>query len=384
MSLKEFTKEVFTRYGLTEDDIKVYLGYLRVPRATMSEVYLSFEEGEIEYAKVEEITKKLIESKFLLKVEGIVDRFIPLEPFFELFTTESEKFRTEIATIKDNVLADQSNRFEKLEAIQNNNIEEVSTAVTNQVYAFFEDSDNKNLNKKNRIDSATNRFKETSKTLEKELHDNIEKDYSELLADTGKLDSELVSITEAHNTSSKDLEKNIHTIMDTLNSNLKDISGSFVSDNESTINTTKDNLTKLVAELLGDFGSRVENLEKELKKDLDGHVDRHRNIASELKPKMEQILEKYLERMDKVVTDLKDRITRLLTEHITHVKSTTGNVESEIHSKVEDRHEIFKNHVNSYKDSALTLLENLLNTANMFSSFSEDISKQGLFFTKGT
>ena len=86
MSLKEFTKEVFTRYGLTEDDIKVYLGYLRVPRATMSEVYLSFEEGEIEYAKVDEITKKLIESKFLLKVEGIVDRFIPLEPFFELFT----------------------------------------------------------------------------------------------------------------------------------------------------------------------------------------------------------------------------------------------------------------------------------------------------------
>ena len=376
MSLKEFTKEVFTRYGLTEDDIKVYLGYLRVPRATMSEVYLSFEEGELEYAKVDEITKKLIESKFLLKVEGIVDRFIPLEPFFELFTTESEKFRTEIAIIKDNVLADQSNRFEKLEAIQNNNIEEVSTAVTNQVNAFFEDSDNKNLNKKNRIDSATNRFKETSKTLEKELHDNIEKDYSELLADTGKLDSELVSITEAHNTSSKDLEKNIHSVIDTLNSNLKDISGSFVSDNESTITNTKDNLTKLVADLLGDFGTRVGNLEKELKQDLDEHVDRHRNIASELKPKMEQILEKYLERMDKIITDLKDRISRLLSEHITHVKSSTGNIESEIHSKVEDRHEIFKNQVNSYKDSALTLLENLLNTANMFSTFSEDISKQ--------
>ena len=383
MSLKEFTKEVFTRYGLTEDDIKVYLGYLRVPRATMSEVYLSFEEGEIEYAKVDEITKKLIESKFLLKVEGIVDRFIPLEPFFELFTTESEKFRTEIATIKDNVLADQSNRFEKLEAIQNSSIEEVSTAVTNQINAFFEDSDNKNVDKKSRIDSATNRFKETSKTLEKDLHDNIEKDYSELNTDTDKLDSELVSITEAHNTSSKDLEKNIHTVMDTLNSNLKDISGSFVNDNESTINTTKDNLTKLVAELLGDFGTRVGDLEKELKQDLDGHVDRHKNIASELKPKMEQILEKYLERMDKIVADLKDRISRLLSEHITHVKSTTGNVESEIHSKVEDRHEIFKNQVNSYKDSALTLLENLLNTANMFSSFSEDISKQGLFFTKG-
>ena len=383
MSLKEFTKEVFTRYGLTEDDIEVYLRYLRMPRATMSEVYISFEEGDIEYAKVGEITKKLIESNFLLKIEGIVDRFIPLEPFFELFTTESEKFRNEIAIIKDNVLADQSNRFEKLESIQNNSIEEVNTAVTNQVNAFFEDSDKKNMDKKNRIDSATNRFEETSKTLEKELHDNIEKDYSELKTDTDQLDSELASITETHNTSSKDLEKNIHTIMDTLNSNLKDISGLFVSDNESTINNTKDNLTELVADLLGDFGTRVGNLKKELKQDLDGHVDRHRNIASELKPKMEQILEKYLERMDKLVSDLKERISRLLTEHITHVKSTTNNIESEIHSTVEDRHSIIKEQVNSYKNSALTLLENLLNTANLFSGFSEDISKQGLFFTKG-
>ena len=383
MSLKEFTKEVFTRYGLTEDDIEVYLRYLRMPRATMSEVYISFEEGDIEYAKVGEITKKLIESNFLLKVEGIVDRFIPLEPFFELFTTESEKFRNEIAIIKDNVLADQSNRFEKLESIQNNSIEEVNTAVTNQVNAFFEDSDKKNMDKKNRIDSATNRFEETSKTLEKELHDNIEKDYSELKTDTDQLDSELASITDTHNTSSKDLEKNIHTIMDTLNSNLKDISGLFVSDNESTINNTKDNLTELVADLLGDFGTRVGNLKKELKQDLDGHVDRHRNIASELKPKMEQILEKYLERMDKLVSDLKERISRLLTEHITHVKSTTDNIESEIHSTVEDRHSIIKEQVNSYKNSALTLLENLLNTSNLFSGFSEDISKQGLFFTKG-
>ena len=343
MSLKEFTKEVFTRYGLTEDDIKVYLMYLRTPRATVSEACFSLEEGEIDYARVKEITNMLVEKNFLKQIDGIVNRYIPLEPYFELFINESELFRNEIAKIKDNILADQSNRFDKLEAIQNKTIEEVEHAVSSQVKDFFEDSDSKNLSKKERIDRATARFAETSKAL----------------------------------------EANLHSISDNLNAELKSISQSFVSDNETEINRAKDDLTELIADLLSDFSNRVSELEKEFKKDLDGHVDRHQNISNELKPKMEQILEKYLERMDKVINDLKKRISNLLTEHINHVKSTTGKVESDIHLQMDDRHLKLREQVNIYRDRALTLLENLLSTSNMFSDFSEDITKQGLFFTKG-
>lgn len=343
MSLKEFTKEVFTRYGLTEDDIKVYLMYLRTPRATISEVYLSFEEGEIEYATVEQITNMLVEKNFLKKITGIIDRYIPLEPYFELFTNESELFRNEIAKIKDNVLADQSNRFDKLEAIQNKSIGEVENAVSTQVNDFFADSDSKNTSKKERIDKATGRFTETSKTLEGTLH-------------------------------------GIHN---NLNSELKKISESFVNNNESETKNAKNDLTKLIADLLGDFSNRMNNLEKELKKDLDGHVDRHKTIASELKPKMEQILEKYLERMDKAIADLKKRISNLLSEHTNHIKSATSKVESDIHLKMDDRHLKLREEINKYRDRALTLLENLLNTSNLFSNFSEEMSKQGLFFTGG-
>ena len=343
MSLKEFTKEVFTRYGLTEDDMKVYLMYLRTPRATVSEAYLSFDEGEIEYTRVEEITNMLVEKKFLKQIDGIVNRYLPLEPYFELFTNESELFRNEIAKIKDNVLADQSNRFDKLEAIQNKTIEEVENAVSSQVTEFFEDSDSKNQSKKERIDRATARFTETSKAL----------------------------------------EANLHSINDNLNAELKKISQSFVSDNETEINRSKDDLTKLIAELLSDFSNKIKDLEKELKKDLDGHVDRHQTISNELKPKMEQILEKYLERMDKVINDLKKRISNLLTEHKNHVKSTTGKVESDIHIQMDDRHLKLREQVNTYRDRALTLLENLLSTSNMFSNFSEEMAKQGIFFFKG-
>ncbi|UCD02442.1 MAG: hypothetical protein JSV23_05380 [Promethearchaeota archaeon] len=342
MSLKDFTKEVFTRYGFTEDHINIYLVYLRVPRATPSEVYMTLvEEHEgLQYETVLEVTNWLVEKGFLKRIEGIVDRYIPLQPYFELFTSESENFRNEIGKIKDTILADQSDRFEKLEAIQDKSIGEVEKAVDSQIKAFFEDSDSKNNKKKNRIDSATNRFIETNKTLERKLH----------------------------------------TIIDKLNSNLKDISETSVSKNEAEINKTKDNLTTLISKLLDDFSTRVANLDKELKMDLDEHVERHKNIANQLKPKMEQILEKYLERMDKVVTDLKAKISNLLKEHTNHVKNITDTLQTNLKATVDERHRILTDQTNDFKNMTLTLIDNLLEHANRFTDFTEDMAKKGFFW----
>ncbi|MFX0059536.1 MAG: hypothetical protein ACFE85_16105 [Candidatus Hodarchaeota archaeon] len=342
MSLKEITKEIFTRYGFTEEQIIVYLVYLRVPRATTSEVYLTLMEKHesLTYEKVVEITDWLVDKGFLKKVGGIVDRFIPLEPFFELYIGESEVFRDEIAKIKDNILADQSNRFEKLESIQDKSIDEVVSAVDAQLKSFFEDSDTKNNNKRDRINSARNRFTDTSKTL----------------------------------------EENLHSIMDILNTNLKNISDTRIKENETEVITTKDNLTKLISELLSDFTTRVNELEKELKKDLDDHVDRHSTIASDLKPRMEQILEKYLERMDKIVTDLKERISNLLKEHLDHLKNTTDTLQTRLKNTFEDRHRTLTEQTTDFKNMTLTLIDNLLEHANRFTDFSADMAKKGFFW----
>jgi len=342
MSLKEFTKEIFTRYGFTEDQINVYIVYLRVPRATSSEVYLSLaeEHPELTYESVLEITDWLVEKGFLKKVTGIVDRFIPLEPFFELYIGESKVFRDEIGKIKDSILADQSNRFEKLEAIQEKSINEVETAVDDQIKDFFGDSDTKNNNKRDRINSSRNRFTDTSKSL----------------------------------------EENLHSIMDTLNSDIKNISNTRIKENESMVNNTKESLTGLIANLLTDFTKRVEALEKELKSDLDDHVDRHQTIANDLKPRMEQILEKYLERMDKIVVDLKERISNLLKEHLNHLKNTTDTLQTNLKATVDERHRILTNQSNDFKNMTLTLIDNLLEHANRFTDFSEEMSKKGFFW----
>ncbi|MFX1345316.1 MAG: hypothetical protein ACFFAI_09420 [Promethearchaeota archaeon] len=342
MSLKEFTKEVFTRYGFSEEHINVYLVYLRVPRATMSEAYmtLAVDNEELEYESIVEITNWLVERNFLKRIEGIVPRFIPLEPFFELFTNESELFRNEIAKIKDIILADQSNRFEKLEDIQNKSIGEVENAVDSQITSFFEDSDSKNSTKRNTIDKATNRFTETSKGL----------------------------------------ESNLHSMMDNLNANLQNFSTTHINKYETEINSTKENLTTLIANLLDDFSTRVENLDKELKMELDEHVERHKTTANQLKPSMEQILEKYLERMDKVVGDLKERISNILKEHSNHIKNTTDTLQTSIKATVDDRHRTLTDQSNEFKSMTLTLIDNLLEHANRFTDFSEDMAKKGFFW----
>ncbi|MFW9902519.1 MAG: hypothetical protein ACFFDY_14730 [Candidatus Thorarchaeota archaeon] len=342
MSLKDFTKEVFTRYGFTEEHINIYLVYLRVPRATTSEVYMTLvdEHEDLQYDTVLDVTNWLVEKGFLKRVEGIIDRYIPLQPYFELFTNESEGFRSEIAKIKDSILADQSDRFEKLEAIQENSIGEVENAVDTQIKAFFEDSDSKNNTKKNRIDNATNRFTETTKTL----------------------------------------ETNIHKILDDLNSSLKNISDATVNKNDTEVTKTKDDLTSLISKLLLDFSNRVENLEKDLKMDLDEHVERHKNIANQLKPKMEQILEKYLERMDKVIADLKAKISNILKEHANHIKNVTDTLQTNLKTTIDDRHRTLTDQTSDFKSMTLTLIDNLLEHANRFTDFSEDMAKKGFFW----
>ncbi len=341
--LKEFTKKIFTRYGLTEDEIDVYLVYLRVPRATVSEVFYHLEDAEgkeITYERVVEVTNKFVDNGFLKEINGIVKRYIPLEPYFELFNTESETFRVAIADIKDRVLKDQSSRFEKLEGIQTKSIKEVDDAVDSQIKHFFEDSDLKNKNKETRITSARQKFTNTEKIL----------------------------------------ETNLHQIMNTLNSDLKTISNSFVNENESEINSTKTDITKIISDLLKDFSERVNKLEAELKNDLDEHVVRHEKISSDLKPKMEMILEKYLERMDKIIKELKEKISKLLSVHINHLKNTTDTLEKDLKSKLDERHDIVAKQTTNFKETTVKLIDNLLEISNRFSDLADDLSGRGAAF----
>ena len=125
---------------------------------------------------VESVTKiaaKLEENNFIKKIPGVIERYIPLEPYFSLFNKDSEVFREEIGTIKDNVLQDQSKRFEKLEGIEKNAVDLIDTAVSTQVNDFFRDSDTHDADKKATIENARDRFTTTSQGVEQFVQETL-------------------------------------------------------------------------------------------------------------------------------------------------------------------------------------------------------------------
>ena len=62
------------------------------------------EKFEHEHAKIEEITENLVEKGFLKRIEGMIPRYIPLEPYFSFFTKNHDKSKKDVSKIRDFVL----------------------------------------------------------------------------------------------------------------------------------------------------------------------------------------------------------------------------------------------------------------------------------------
>lgn len=399
MSLKENSKPIFTDYGLNDQEIKILLAYLSTPQATVSMIAGLL---ELDYDLVKETTAKLVEAKLIREIPGKITRYVPLEPYFSLFIKQSENFRTGIEKIKDAVLQDQSKRFKELENIQNGAISEVDTAVKNQVDEFFRVSDEHDADKKQVIDTANSRFTTEAKQLESDIHGRIETDYEDLNSDVRQMESDAVKvwdensakftndnnelngnldqISDAHVGQTNALEQNLHGIIDGLNGQLKTIADGFVQKYEEGINSAKDGINNIIADLLKDFADRVNKLENEMKRDLDEHVEKHKENAQALKPSLEEILAKYMDRMHNVVEELKKLISKLLLEHVDHMKSTTDKMDSQLKNRVDERQDELVGQVKSFEDNTVVLIDNLAEISENFTNLGETLASRGSAF----
>ncbi len=441
MSLKEQTKEIYRRYGLSDGEFQAYLVFLTYPQFTVSEVagLLEFEEP----SEMQVIADKLESLNFIRKIPGIIDRYIPLEPYLELFTKESEVFRNEITKIKDNVLTDQSVRFESLDKIENTSTESVTGNVKNQIDAFFKESDANDVNKSTTIENARSRFdttsialmaelqnaffqtrdtftttrntytdsvkeqthksrdrfESTSKSLETDLHkhldDNdakikntintkyeesskvLDNNTSKFTNDNTQLNSELTAFSSNQVSQTESLEKNLHNTIDSLNSQLKLITENFKSKYDGGIKEQKDTLNQIIDDLLKDFADRVSSLEIECKKELDEHVEHHKEHGDSLKPTLDEILDKYLLRMKKVVDELKNKFSDLLNTHVQDFNQTSTKLRDEINSKLDSRHTGLAGQVLEFKKSTIQLMENLRDTSDTYDELAESLAKRG-------
>jgi hypothetical protein len=346
---------------------------------------------EMDYDTVKKITDKLEKEKFLKKIEGKIERYIPLEPYFSLFTGQSKKFRDEISVIKDSVLADQSKKYDELDGIASNAKSEIEKTVADQQAQFNADANDQGTVATATITKARDRFEETSKTLELEIHATLDKNFDTFKSDAGDLESEIAAKWTAHSTKfsgdnkalndkltqirdrlttdSSNLEKSLHATKDALNAKAGDHTSN-----------AKNEVNKLIDDLLKDFDTRLKTLDKEVKTQMDAHVDNHKQHADGLKPRMEEILQKYLDRMNAVVEDLKKRISDILAKHNAHLLNTTGAMGKTVTSTLDTKQDNYVKKVEDFEYKTKLLIDNLVDISGQLESVSKFLGSRGSAF----
>jgi len=396
VAVKDVPKDVFATYGLSDEEIQIYLTFMEQQQATTSDVAITL---RLDLKVVSAAASKLEQIKFLRKAPGIVERYIPTEPFIEMFIAEGKRFRGQVAKIKASSLSDQTKQYSRLDGIKDKNTGEVDNAVDTQIKTFFSDSDKHDADKKGVIDGANSRFSSAAKQLELDLHTTIDDRYVEVKTDVDQmrddaanvwdenaakfnsdndaLNSELQEITNKHVAQTNALEVNLHKMLDELNTKVQEISAGFVSKFENGITDGKAKINQIVDGMLKDFADRVKKLEIELKKDLDNYVEWHKDNTNSLTPKLQEILEKYLTRMNQVVEKFKKDFSRVLLEHQDQLKTRTNQLTTNLKERVGQRHKELSDQVKNFETNTVTLIDNLKDIADKMADLSNILASRG-------
>jgi sugar-specific transcriptional regulator TrmB len=356
MSLKQETVEIFTKYGLDATEIKVYHTYLGNPQASVSQISVML---ELDYNQVLEITKKLESKNFLKKIPGIVDRYIPLEPYFELYNGQTRGFRDEITRIKNAVLADQSAKFEKIENIEATALKEISTAVKDQIDLFFKDADEQDNLKKNALMQKRTDFEKTGKELEKFIQDvtfaardRFEKTSKDLEAN---LQKRLFETRDHYEQTSKALEKDLHAHLEKdFQQNKTEVDSrhneaAAVLDKHSSKFTSDNNaLNSELDKISGDHNASTKALEVAL----------HDTLNS-LNGKLKEIANSYVSDFDSGINEANTTINKIIADLLADFKDRVAKLQTEIKKDLD-------NHVDYHKDNSQKLKPTLDETLEKY------------------
>ena len=415
MSLKNQTKEIYKQYGLTDFEFEVYAVFLSQPQITVSEV-AGILEKDLQEIKL--ITEKLCSINFIKKIEGIIDRYIPLEPFFELFVSESAKFRDEISHIKDNVLSDQSIRFANLDTIENSSLEKIDVTVKTSIDNIFKKSDQHDVDKKSKIEEVQKRFDDTCKPLEDEIQRATFESRDRFIETRTEFTETVKNTTEGARdrleTSLKTLESELHEHLDEENQNFKnqinlkhDEAVIFLDNNTAKFSTDNLELNNALALFSDNHISQTKKLESNLHNVLTELNTKLKNNSEGFKTKFDDGVQNQKTTLNQIVDDLlvdfKDRIHKLeieckqdLDEHVEHHKEHADNLKPQLEEILEKYIFRFKKiiddlktqisgmlaeHIEHFENSNNILRDNLNESINTQHS---DLAGQVLSFKSNT
>ncbi len=352
MSLKEQTVDIFKHYGLSETEIDTYMVFLSYPQFTVSEVAGVMDKEE-DLAQLQEIAVKLEKIGFIKKIPGVVDRYVPCEPYFELFTTESAKFRSEINTTKDETLSDQSSRFENLESIETQALEAIKTTVEAQIGDIFRETDTNDVNKKELLEHASARFHETTEAV-------ITKIQTDTFQARDDFAAERTAFTDHVKTKTESAEERFTTTSQKLQTVL-----------QNTLFELRDRFTKTSQDLEQELQTRLDQgrdryttTSKDLENHLHSHIDADKeDFHTEVGKHLADTTTLWDSHAAKFQAD-NANLNSTLTEFSDEYQTKSHAYETEVHTKVDELNKSLKGISEQFKVSYHTGIQEQKNQIN--------------------
>ncbi|MHA1632540.1 MAG: helix-turn-helix domain-containing protein [Candidatus Freyarchaeota archaeon] len=265
MSSKQISRELLEQFGLSGDEINVYLAALGLGEFSLSDLVNCL---ALPFDVVSKIVNRLVEIGFLRRVPGSVEHYVVLEPFLEFFVSFYEKIGRELQSLREEILSsfDEASR----------SIQAFSGMVVREASRFFADEAAGLEEFTGRMCDEYGRMVEEGKDFLRGIVVSVEELLEELLStfmvkmrDVERFEGKAVSLSEAMSDFLKRIDEGTRATIDAQ--------------------------VKLIGALQSDVRRRLDGLAVQMREALENHYRSHVKTVDELVAALGELFSKEIE-----------------------------------------------------------------------------------------
>ncbi|MEX2707101.1 MAG: hypothetical protein Q6352_017875 [Candidatus Freyrarchaeum guaymaensis] len=310
MGLDDTILEFMKKLGLSDDEVRVYLAVLGAGRLALGDV--SFLTG-LPLDACKGVLDRLVELRFLRRVPGDVDGFVPLNPFLAGFLIVYEDLGNLLEGLREVLSSRVEDLSERLENSKSSSLDEISRLIRlrlDNLKSFVEEFTSL---MGSRFEKCADSFRDLSVSVEETIHS---------LLSTG-----IVSMSD------------VERFEDVKSFSLSEITSEFISSVDEDTGSLEDLVSKTISAVIEEVHSRLELVKLRFSAALSDHRMRH----------------------EKSNSDLESRIGSVLDEDLNALKHSVEEIESSVLGMLRIVLEITDEKVEHFKTKYLETLNGLLN-----------------------
>ena len=302
MSVKDVSPELLADAGLSEKETQIYLAILGLGNATIGQIS---QITGLNIFETSELLPNLENLEYVKKLPGILNRYIPMEPFLRAFVDIDKRFQIDMAQLKDAL---------------NKNVDE-----------FITNIDNTYGNMSRIFDLAQDRCKpphilSTTETKLGELFSEQKTNYV-AVKDKG---------TETLKRAIADLSDKLMKEVGERQGLVGQITLGAIDAVKTSLEASRQSLSLLSSDLSSELQNEAEELKSHLFSILDQQVESYDHRTQGVLQEVEKIVDKYQEEFARASTYLKEDFTRLANRQAETIKKDHETLQSSLRDVFND------------------------------------------------